>query len=130
MSLHTPSGRWPWMWMCILLLVSLLGVIFFTSPGRMFLGVFVGMKHIRVMESRLRKPEIYQPVALRLATYCQSDRTLFPQYLSHAWLPAELAQVGHGRTTISTNHARVEMGGGFHHFGYRLELDGGASTSA
>ena len=105
-------------------------ILFFTPYGRIILTVFVGRRHIKRMETALREPNIYQPVAQRLASYCQSDQRLFPEYLSYAWLPTELAQIGHGRCTIATNYARVEMGGGFHHFGYRLDIDPTASTSA
>ena len=36
--------------------------------------------------------------------------------------------MGHGRCRVSTNAAFVEMGGGFYHFGYRLNFDEAASN--
>jgi hypothetical protein len=32
----------------------------------------------------------YEPVARTLAIYCQFDQTLFPEFLSYAWLPQDL----------------------------------------
>jgi tetratricopeptide (TPR) repeat protein len=88
------------------------------------------MGQIRMVEAKLRKPNIYAPVGLTLATYCQSDQSLFPKYLSYAWLPHGLAGLGHPYCSLGTNYAHVEMGGGFYHYGYRLQLDEAASTAA
>jgi hypothetical protein len=106
------------------------GLLALTPIGWMVLSVIVGAGQIRTMESRMRSPQVYKPVAETLALYCQSDQDLFPKYLSYAWFPAELAQIGHGRGQISTNFASIEMGGGFHHFGYHLLLDEGLSGPA
>jgi tetratricopeptide (TPR) repeat protein len=107
----------------------LLALLVFNPIGCAFLSVFVGMGYIKVTEAKLQKREVYEPVARRLAVYCQSDQSLFPEYLSYAWLPEELAKVGHGRCRVSTNAASVEMGGGFYHFGYHLRLDEAESNS-
>ena len=105
-----------------------LAVLVFNPIGCAFLSVFIGMGHIKATEAKLQKREVYEPVARRLALYCQSDRSLFPQNISYAWLPDELAKVSHGHCSIDADHASVEMGGGFYHFGYRLDLDQGASA--
>lgn len=108
--------------------VGILAVLVLNPIGCAILGVFVGMGHIRKSESAMRDPKVYEPVAQTLALYCQSDQSFFPQHLDYAWLPPELNAIGHGRASVSTNYAHVEMGGGFHHFGYRLALDSGASS--
>lgn len=102
----------------ILLGIALLAVLIFNPVGCAFLGAFVGMGQIRVTEGKLRKPQIYEPVAQTLATYCQSDPNLFPKYLSYAWLPPGLARLGDPYCSLATNYAHIEMGGGFCHYGY------------
>ncbi|MBN2384555.1 hypothetical protein JXQ70_16905 [bacterium] len=62
-------------------------------------------------------------MADRLALYCQSDPALLPEILSNAWLPNEIADLGHARAQVSSDYAIIEMGGGFHHFGYKLGRD-------
>lgn len=88
----------------------------------------IGMLHIRGLESKMKTPEVYQPVGERLALFCQSDQKLFPEMLSYNWFPDVLNELGHGWGNVSTNYASIEMGGGFHHFGYRLELDSATTT--
>jgi tetratricopeptide (TPR) repeat protein len=114
----------------IILGVVILAVLVFNPFSLIFLSVFVGMGHIKIVEAKLQKPAVYEPVAERLATYCQSDQSLFPKILSYAWLPVEISRLGHPWCEIATNFASVEMGGGFYHFGYTLELDETASTPA
>jgi hypothetical protein len=114
-------------WLCVALVVTAGFMVVF---GRSFIiDTLFGMGGIRRMEAQLRTPEVYTPAALRLATYCQSDQKLFPQYLSSVWLPVELQHVGGGYASIRTNGAYVEFGGGFYHFGYQLELKEAASGS-
>jgi tetratricopeptide (TPR) repeat protein len=92
-------------------------------------AVALGQLQIKTEEAKLRQPGVYEPVAKRLALYCQSDPKFFSELLSGAWLPDELAQIGNdGMLTVGPNFASVEMGGGFHHFGYQLSLDQRAST--
>lgn len=85
---------------------------------------------IHRMESAMRQPGVYEPVAQRLALYCQSDQKPFPHHLTSAWFPAELREVGQGWGTVDSNSAHIEMGGGFHHFGYTLYFDESESTEA
>jgi hypothetical protein len=110
--------------------VVLSALLVFNPIGCAFLSVFVGMVHIKATEAKLQKPAVYEPVARRLALYCQSDQSLFPKILSYAWLPDELAKVSAGHCSLDADHASVEMGGGFYHFGYRLVLDRVTSTSS
>lgn len=110
-----------------LLAVGVMAILVLNPIGCTILSVLVGITHINRVEAQLKSPSVYRPVAETLALYCQSDQSLFPEYLSYAWLPAEIQSIGHPRVNITTNGAFVEMGGGFHHFGYRLELDNTSS---
>jgi hypothetical protein len=113
----------------VFLAIALVAVLIFNPVGCAFLGAFIGIGQIRMIEAKLRKPQIYEPVARTLATYCQSDQSLFPPYPSYAWLPQGVARLGHPYCSIATNYAHVEMGGGFYHYGYRLRRDEAASTT-
>ena len=113
----------------ILATLGILSVVALKPIAGAVLSAFLGMGHIRESESAMRDPKVYTPVAETLALYCQSAPSLFPEYMNDAWLPEELNAIGHGRASVSTNYAHVEMGGGFHHFGYHLALDQDASTT-
>ena len=110
--------------------LALLALLIFNPFSMIFIGVLIGSHQIKITEGKLQKPEVYQPVALRLATYCQSDQSLFPKILSYAWLPSEASSLGEPWCEVTTNYASVEFGGGFYHFGYRLELNQKASDPA
>ncbi|MEP6663628.1 MAG: hypothetical protein ABJC04_08180, partial [Verrucomicrobiota bacterium] len=73
-----------------ILIAALLALLVFNPFSRMMLGMFFGMGHIRSIEAKLQSPEVYQPVARRLALYCQSDQSFLPDYLSSSWFPDEL----------------------------------------
>ncbi len=62
---------------------------------------------------------------MTLATYCQSDQSLFPYVLSPAWFPKEGARLGLW-CQVSTNYAHVGYGRSYR-FGYDLQLDKAAS---
>ena len=124
-----PRKKWKRKFWIILGLI-ILAVLIFNPFSLIFLSVFLGMGHIKIIEAKLQKPAVYEPVARRLATYCQSDQSLFPKILSYAWLPEEISNLGHPWCEVATNSAFVEMGGGFYHFGYTLKLDEKASTPA
>ena len=98
-----------------------------TPPGRIFVSIMVSMIDIRWAESKMRRPEVCQPVAETLARYCQSDRTLFPEFMDAAWLPAEMDGIGCPTVRIRDDGASVKMGGGFYHYGYSLSLDAARS---
>lgn len=108
--------------------LGVLAALALNPIGCFFIGVVLSVGQIRKAESAMRDPKVFEQVAERLALYCQSDQSLFPQYLNYAWLPEDLNAVRHGWASVSTNYAHVEMGGGFHHFGYRLKLDIDASS--
>ena len=81
-------------------------------------------RNISRKEGMLQKPSVFEPTAEALALYCQSSPEFFPDDLSYAWMPPEMADVGgYPWVTVSTNGASVEMGGGFYHFGYELNMD-------
>ncbi len=71
----------------------------------------------------LKQPSVYQPVARILPLYCQSDPGLTPPHIGSAWFPAPLRDQDRGWGNVSPERALIEMGGGFCHFGYTLELD-------
>jgi tetratricopeptide (TPR) repeat protein len=114
----------------IILAIIIIALLLFNPISLMFFGIFTSMGLIKKTELKLQKPAIYQPVAERLATYCQSDTNLFPAILSFAWMPPEISHLGHPWGDISPDYASVEFGGGFYHFGYYLKRDTDASTIA
>ena len=105
-----------------------MAVLMLNPIGCTIFGIFLGIAHTRKAESAMRKPSVYEPIGKALALYCQSDQSLFPEYMGYAWLPDELNAIRHGTASVSTNYAHVEMGGGFHHFGYHLVHDANASS--
>ena len=112
-------------------LVILSGVVLFLLLAVLwpFVWVLVGFGFIRLDEAYLRKPRVYEPVAKTLALYCQSDSNLVPEQIDYAWFPAPLREKGRGRGRIFQKGAAIEMGGGFHHHGYRLVFDESATDS-
>ncbi|MBP7276007.1 MAG: hypothetical protein KBA51_07375 [Kiritimatiellae bacterium] len=100
-----------------------MAILVLNPIGCAILSVVVSASHIAHVETQLRSPAVYRPVAEAVAVYCQSDQALLPKYLNYAWLPAEIQGLGNPRANIMANGASVELGGGFHHFGYRLFLD-------
>jgi hypothetical protein len=113
-------------WILISAFVGLLIAIVVVVCVGPFIAIFVSVarsvKEVKKVEAQLQTPEVYEPVAERLAVYCQSDQNLFPKSISGAWFPSELQKLGSGWGEIGNKSAGIEMGGGFHHFGYRLEL--------
>lgn len=104
----------------VVLVLAVLASLLLLSPiGHVILDI----AQVKRTESAMQQPSVYKPVARRLALYCQSDQKPFPDYLTYAWFPAELRELGQGSGTIDSTSARIEMGGGFHHFGYFLSLD-------
>ena len=128
-----PSGPSRKKWkkkLSILLGVVILTVLIFNPFSLIFFSVLVGSHQTKIIEAKLQKPDIYEPVARRLATYCQSDPSLFPKILSYAWLPEEVSSLGQPWCEVFTNSASIELGGVFYHFGYRLDLNEAVSTPA
>ena len=92
--------------------------------------VFWGEIQIYNNKNAMKQPKIYEPVGRTLALYCQSDLSLLPDYLNNSWFPNELNKLGDGRGGVGRDYAYIEMGGGFHHYGYKLKLDGVASSQS
>jgi hypothetical protein len=124
----SPPGKKGWKKFWIVLGLIVLAVLAFNPISLMIFGVLIGSLEIKRTEKKLQQPAVYEPTARALATYCQSDQSLFPSILSYAWLPQGVARLGHPWCEISTNFAFVEMGGGFYHFGYKLVLNQAASV--
>lgn len=110
-------------------LIVIVLVVFVLSPVWLpIAGMVRGMARIRKTERAMRDPKIYEPVAKALALYCQSDLSQFPEWPNGAWFPPELRQFGNGWGRYESDRAFIEFGGGFHHFGYRLDLDADRSS--
>ena len=81
-------------------------------------------------EARISAPKACQPAAIALAKLCQSDA----RFHSHGsfspppWTPREITALSPSWLEIAKDEARVEFGGGLHHFGYELKLDTSKST--
>jgi tetratricopeptide (TPR) repeat protein len=108
-------------------LIVVLGLMILTPFG----GILHSLWYIKKIESAMKKPAVYEPVGRMLALYCQSEPELFPEYFGEAWFPKELRELGedgHGWISHTRKLATIEMGGGFYHYGYRLEQDDDAST--
>jgi tetratricopeptide (TPR) repeat protein len=124
------KGRKWKFWILSVLGLVFLALLIFNPFSQILIGVLVGSHQIKITEGKLQRPEVYQPVAQRLATYCQSDQSLFPKILSYAWLPSEISNLGEPWCEVATNYASVEYGGGFYHFGYNLQRNQTGSDSA
>lgn len=111
----------------------LLSTLFYFTIWQFIAGFMLDLPGRYVLRE-MHKPEIYKPVSERLALYCQSDPNQFPERMDFAWLPAELNEIEREDRMQSINdlapdYAHVRMSGGFHHFGYILDLDTGKSTT-
>jgi tetratricopeptide (TPR) repeat protein len=71
----------------------------------------------------IQKPAVYEPVARRLALYCQSDQRWFPETLSSEWLPNELTRKFDGSAEVSGSEAHVFLSYSFANLMYTLSLD-------
>ena len=86
---------------------------------------------IHAKHKYLEEPKVAEVVALKLASFCQSlneGKELTSSELS--MIIPELSgtnEISYGSAT--TNSAHLEMGGGFWHFGYKLNLDDRTSAS-
>jgi len=122
----------------------IISAVWFSFLALLFLNpaslVVIGMS-IQVTQSEryICKPDVYTPSGETLALYCQSYPLLQPllptnyydqTYIDGAWIPEKLNIIHHGaHGTIQKDSAYIEMGGGFHHYGYRLSLDTQASSA-
>jgi hypothetical protein len=73
---------------------------------------------------------VCEAAAKPLARLCQSDPFLFRDepVFAPAWTPPEVLKLHPTWVEIQPTGARVEFGGGFHHFGYALSRDTAADT--
>jgi tetratricopeptide (TPR) repeat protein len=85
---------------------------------------------ISAAESKVTAPAGYEPAAKALALLCQSDPFYFRDEpsLAPAWTPPKVLKLNPSWVQISPGGARVEFGGGFHHFGYDLRRDTAADS--
>jgi hypothetical protein len=85
---------------------------------------------IAAAESKVTSAAAYEPAAKTLALLCQSDPFFFRDEppLAPAWTPPEVLKLQPSWVEVTPDGARVEFGGGFHHFGYNLERDKAVDT--
>lgn len=110
----------------------IVAILLLTPLGQFVVAVVRIPFDISSSERRVTSKAAYGPAAKALAILCQSDPAFFrdePPF-APAWTPPEVLQLRPTLVEISPRKARVEFGGGFHHFGYNLELDpsGGDDT--
>lgn len=108
------------------------GVLLLTPIGRVFISVVLFRWQVQNLEAAVTAPGGYEPAAVALAKLCQSDPSLFSDHdvFRPAWSPPELTALKPSSVDVDPDGARVEFGGGFHHFGYILSLDKESSTDA
>lgn len=88
------------------------------------------MVEIRKTTDRMTSPAVYEEAAEKLALLCQSIETeAWTGYMGTAWLPKVIRDLGPSYGNISPDGCRIEMGGGFYHFGYFLARDETTSTA-
>ena len=112
---------------CILLCLPSLWVA--RKVARLFFEVDKNVKLANAIHDQLLKPEVYTPVAMRLANLYQGGDTneyqMFTNLVPH--VPGD--DLGQCWATFDTNEVRVEFGGGFWHFGYTLTRNAASSSS-
>ena len=103
-------------WIGIGIVVIVLGLIF-AAPSCFVLSI---IRQIAGAEAAVTDPAAYSAAATSLARLCQSDPFLFCDEppLAPAWTPPEILKLHPTWVEISPDEARIEFGGGFHHFGY------------
>lgn len=126
MSERRAGSSW-YLWLTGILII--LAALWFFTPLPMFVGISVSMNKIRGVESRMQRPEIFLTVATNLALYCQSREDLrLTNIVGDSRLPPPLPSLGSAWAKFESDLADVEFGGGFYHYGYRVQLDKGQST--
>ncbi len=86
-------------------------------------------------EKHLQEPSVYEPAARDLAMLAQSASVVAPLLLhpefGYTWLPHSLNSLDPQATSgfsVSLDEATLNLGGGFHRWGYQLERDIAASS--
>ena len=97
-----------------------------------FVAMHLSFEEIEREEQEMRLPGSYQPVAKDLALFCQTYGSPFHDAkiteVEKAWLPDSAQKLKCRSCYIGPDYLSLEYGGGFHHFGYNVELDKGASN--
>jgi len=120
------SGWYLW----LISIALLLPAAWFFTPLPMIVGVTMSMSKVRRVEARMQQAEIYLPTSTNLALYCQSSENLrLTNMIGSSRLPQPLPSLGSPWALFETNFAHVEFGGGFYHYGYRIQLDEAGSTA-
>lgn len=106
----------------ILTILLVMGVIYL-SP--VFFWIYHLKSEIDKTEKLISQPETCRSAAIALARVCQSDPNFFTddEWGCPAWMPRVILALDPSYMQITPTTARVEFGGGFHHFGYSLRLD-------
>jgi hypothetical protein len=117
------------------ILVFLVGVVVggvIISPvGQIYLGVRKAKREIAKKIVQLSEPANYEPSGVALARLCQSEKSFYRgSTFEPVWAPAEIRAMKPSWILMDPDWAHVEFGGGFHHFGYRLDRDKEASDVA
>src|SRR5688572_30175532 len=100
-------------------------VLFFSAGGARWLLFHTLFRGIGVREDALKSVAVAQLAARELGVLCQTCRA-HPDWfddappLAPAWTPDVLLKHKPTWVTVEPDGARVEFGGGFHHFGYTL----------
>src|ERR1051326_5713126 len=119
-----------WKWILLVAAAVALLVILLSTP---FFGIWLQVRQIRAEEQTLSQAPGAQAAGHDLALLCQTCR-LHPDWfegeppLAPAWTPASVRKFGPTWVHIYPDGARVEYGGGFHHFGYFVGLNAAEST--
>lgn len=122
------SGNWLNKLFVVIGIIIVLAVLVFLTPLWMFVSIPISVHQIHKLEDRMQQPEICQTVATNLALYCQSLELLqITNEIGASRLPPPIPQLGSPWAEFTSNNALVEFGGGFYHYGYRLELDAAKS---
>jgi tetratricopeptide (TPR) repeat protein len=119
------------MWMLwVVGIAACLAALWFFTPLPVILNVRLAVSDIHGVESRMQYPSVCLQVATNLALYCQSREEL---HLTNGFvrgpvLPAPLPSFGSPLAIFQSNSALITFGGGFYHYGYRLELNEALSS--
>lgn len=102
--------------------VAALGLLLFAYP----MGMLVfGIIRMYIEDASIKRPKVYEPVLETMAKYYQSDPELIPGSMNHGWFPEPLRskERGVGMVLPQRGQVRIELGAGFHHYGYELRLN-------
>jgi hypothetical protein len=93
--------------------------------GSCWILSYVLFREVRQREAEVTESRVAQTALRDLAVLCQTCRE-HPDWFSHepsfapAWMPASVLNLKPTWVGVTPDDARVEFGGGFHHFGYSV----------